>query len=253
MKQLQSTANMVLGGAAVVSLLTIFSRSKSLRFAGSALGIGGSIYAGHQMGKVRSLEFQNNQLIDAALAEIEVHGLSRLKCEPNPDAVRRFLELVLRLGAQATEVINTQGNRLKKKSLLSIKNRNFLLNLQNVSVIRNVIRLNSIIAQIDKTKKHHDAESCFKRVISVIDKNKLAKEARWAKLVIGSLVVIGILAANIFSTAAILFWFGIGFWVVNYFYPVFSESRKLKHAVNDFINSLQSNICWRGQKLTIQI
>lgn len=252
MKQLQTTANSVLGGAAVVSLLTIFSRSKILRLAGTAASIGGSIYAGHQMGKIRSLEMQNNQLIDTALAEIELHGLLRVKHEPNSDAVRRFLELVLRLGAQTTEVINIQGNRLKKKSLLSLNNQNFLLNLNNVNIIRNTLRLNSIISKVDKTIKHHDVESEFKRAVSVIDKNELAKEARRVKIVIGSLIFIGILAANIFATAAILFWFGIGFWVYNNFYPVFSESRKLKHAVNNFITSLQSDIYWHGQKVTIQ-
>jgi hypothetical protein len=111
-QQHRSNANLANAGAAITYLLTSGSKRRTVRTAGDVVALGGVLYGSSQRNQASNLDAQNNTLIDSGLSDIETEGLSRLRSEPNPDAKRRFLELVLRLGIQVDAVIKRQGNRM---------------------------------------------------------------------------------------------------------------------------------------------
>ena len=162
-----------------------------------------------------------------------MEGLSRLRSETNPDVIRRFLELVLRLGRQVDDLAKRYGNRLKNKSLLGIGNQQMLLQAANIDIIRNKFRLNRIFSQVDRTKVFPDLNTDFSHQVSAINVAKLEKEGLISKIIIGASVGIGL----IFPLVLLL---GLGFWGFNHFFPVFPETRKLKNALNALIGGLQN-------------
>ena len=238
-QQHRSNANLANVGAALAYLLTSGSKKRTVRTAGEVVALGGVLYGGSQRNQASNLDSQNNLLIDSALSVIELQGLSKLRLESNPDAVRRFLELTLRLGVQVDEVIKSQGSRLKNKSLLGRTNQQLLLNAANIDIVRNKLRLNKIFGQIDRTKTFPDVINAFTRQISAIAVVNLQKEGLYTKIIIGVLVVLGLILANVNSSAAMLIWVGIGFWAINHFFPVFPQTRKLKNAINALVGGLQ--------------
>ena len=157
-----------------------------------------------------------------------------------PDAKRRFLELVLRLGIQVDAVIKRQGNRMKNMSLLGKHNQQLLLNAVNGDSVRNRLRLNRIYGQIDRTKVFPDYRSEFSRGVSGIAATKLQKEGLYSKLIIGACIVLGFLLAGASPFAVVLVFIGAGFWGVNHFAPVFLETRKLKNALCALVDGMQS-------------
>lgn len=238
-EQHRLNANVANAGAALTYLFTRGSERRIVRTVGSVAAVGGVLYASSEGSTASNLETQNNFLIDAALSVVETRGVSIFRAESNRDVVRKFLDLALLLGRQVDGAIAKQGKRLKNRSLLWMSSRQLLMNAANVDVVGNKLRLNGIFNRIDRTKTFPDFLGSFHRQISAISTAKLKKEALYAKLTIGTLSVAGIMLANIFPAGAALFWLGIGFWIFDYFFPVFPETRKLKVAVTHLVDGLQ--------------
>jgi len=239
-QQHRTNATLANTGAALTYLLTSGSKRKTVRTVGQVVALGGVLYGSSQSNHASNLDAQNNLLIDSGLSVIELQGLPQLRLESNPDAVRRFLELVPRLGVQVDVVIKSQGNRLKNKSLLGKTNQQLLLNALHIDIVNNKLRLNQIVSQIDRTKTFPDVSGTFTSQISTIVATKLRMEGIYTRIIIGVLVVLGIALANINPSGTWIFLAGIGFWGINHFFPFFPQSRKLRNAINSLVEALQN-------------
>ncbi|MEI7728107.1 MAG: hypothetical protein WCO56_00935 [Verrucomicrobiota bacterium] len=239
-QQHRSNATLANAGAAITYLLTSGSKRRTVRTVGGIAALGGVLYGSSQSNQAANLDAQNNTLMDSGLSVIELEGLSNLRSETNPDAVHRFLELVLRLGAQVDDVIKRQGSRMKNMSLLGRSKQQLLLDALHIDIIANKLRLHRIYNQIDRTKTFPDYAGEFTRKVSGINAAKLQKEGLYARIIIGVLVVLGIILTNASPAAAALLLVGLGFWGFNHFFPVFPETKKLRNALNTLIDGLQN-------------
>jgi hypothetical protein len=237
----QHRTNSVLAniGAVLAYLLTRDARSRTVRIVGDVAAVGGILYANSQHNKVSILDYRNNLQIDSALSIIETQGLPNLRTEYNRDVIRRFFELSSGVGVHVDQVMKSQGNRLKNRSLLGKKGQQLLLNAPYVDIVRNKIRWNRIMCQIDTTKCFPDPVGEFISKVSGISVPKLQKEGLYSKIIIGTLVILGLLLVGVDSSAAFLFWAGLGFWGGNHFFPIFPQTRKLRYAVTNLIDQLQ--------------
>lgn len=239
-QQHRSNAALANAGAAVTYLLTRGSKRETVRTIGNLAAIGGLVYGTSQSHRATALESQNNTLITSSLRAIQIEGLPRLPSATSSAAKHEFLALVLRLGSQVDQAIQTQGNRLKNMSLLGRKNQDLAVNALQVDIIANKLHLHQIYSEIDHTKTFPNYADEFSRQVSSVDAAKLPREGLYAKLIIWGCIILGVILANVHPAGAIILAVGLGFWGINHIFPIFPETRKLKQAIISLIDKLQN-------------
>lgn len=237
-----TNANIASAGSAAAYFLTNDSKNKMVKTIGQVAAIGGIMYSANQRSKANSLESIAILNIGKAVNIIERDCSPYIRNEKNIDTIRTFLEMTLRLGASIDVILKKTINKLKWTGHLGQKNQSVLLNVYQIDIINKKLKHNNTLNFIDQHINLTDPSVKLIRLTNSIDKEKLKKEGLWIRIIIFSLIIIGGILANQNNIGQYFIFAGMGIWAFNHFFPIFSETKKLRNAVSTFNNELGETI-----------
>jgi hypothetical protein len=238
--QHNSNANLANTGAALSYLFTSNSKNNTVKTLGQVATIGGLVYGSSQKSQANSIERNNIILISQILNIVESEGISNIRQERDTNNIRRFIELNLKTGKYLDQIVVKNTSRFKSKGRLGKKNINLLTNANNIDVFNHKLRLNKIYNQLDPTKRIETIEQEFLNNITPLSIDKIIKEGLYTRVIILLLIIIGFLTNQSFNYSSWLIIGGLLFWGINHYFPFFPETKKLKTAVDDFVNKINS-------------
>ena len=237
-----NNANMATAGSAAAYFLTSDSKNKMVKTIGQVAAIGGVIYSANQRNKANSIESIATLNIGKAINIMERDCKPYIRNEKNIDTIRTFLEMSLRLGASIDVFLKKTINKLRWTGHLGKKNQAILMHIYQIEIINHKLKHNNTLNFIDKNIQINDPSVKFISLINKLDTEKIKKEGLWMRIIILSLITIGALLANNNNLGQYLIFSGLGLWVINHFYPIFSETKKLKNGVDTFCSEIKETI-----------
>ena len=238
--QHKSNANMANTGAALAYLFTNNSKNSTVRTVGQVATIGGLVYGGSQRSQAASIEGKNIILISQILDIVERDGINNIRQESDTNNIRRFIELNLKTGKHLDLIVMAYLSKIKSKGRLGKKNINLLIYANNIDVFSYKIRLNKIYKSLEPNKQIPQIEQDFINDTRLINIEKITKEGLYTRLIIFSFLLIGFVTVQSYNYGS---WFIIGaliFWGINHYFPVFTETKKLKISVDAFAMKINS-------------
>jgi hypothetical protein len=233
-----SNANMAKTGAALTYLITDNSKNSNIRTIGQVASIGGLVYANSHQNQANGIESKNLLLISKILDLVEREGMNYIKLEKDTNIIGRFIQLNLNTGKHLDLIVLKYSSRIKSKGRLGKKNINILINAINIDAFNCKLRLNRIYKILDSSKQIPSLGKEFTNDTKLINIDKVIQEGLHTRLIIFSLLFFGIFTIQFYQISVLLIFFGLLFWGINHYFPFFSETRKLKQTIDNFIIKL---------------
>jgi hypothetical protein len=228
-------------GAAAAYVLTFGTRKESVRTVGNLAALGAFLYGVSQGRKAGRLEEYNHQLAAAAMSLIESQGLPQVRSKSDPAAtVCTFMELVLRLNLHVDDTLRQRGGSLRRRGMLTPGSQDFLLSAANTDLVQERLRMNRILAGIDRTKVFPDHEGAFLRAVGGIDRAKLRHHGFRMMAAIWAFLLAGVALAQVHESAAALVAAGFLLWGGNHFFPFSPDARRLRRAVEELMDGVMA-------------
>jgi hypothetical protein len=237
--QHQSNANMANTAAALSYLFTNNSRNSNVRTIGQIATIGGLVYANSQNNQAENITGNNIILISQIINEVERDGINNIRKESDLNNVRRFIELNLKTGKHLDPIVLRYLKVIKSKGRLGNKNINLLINANNIDIINYKIRLNKIYMSLEPKKQLPNIEGEFINNTSQLSIEKIAKEGMYCRIIIFSLIILGFVAIQKYEFGIWIILSGFLFWGINHYFPFFSETKRLKAAIDNFTDKIK--------------
>lgn len=228
--------------ALVTYIFTSDSKNKSVKTIGQVASIGGWIYGYSQNSKAFNLKQKNINLVKFVLDQYEQEGMKLVRSEYDSNRLKKFLELILRANRYSDSLLVSNLSKIKSKGCLGEKNQKLLMNLLNIEIFNQKLRFLNMFQKIDTLKRFPMIEKNFMKNISLIDPLKLKQEGLFARTIIFTLILLGIILGKYTQFAGFITLAGIIFWAVNHFFPLFRETRKLKLAIQNLIVEINLTI-----------
>jgi hypothetical protein len=232
--------------AKTVSILTyIFtndSKNKTVKTIGQVASVGGLVYGYSQNSKASNIEQDNIIILETIISNYETTGIQNAINERDTTLKIKFLELILRANRYSDILTSSYLSRINSKGLLGTQNQTLFLNLISLDVFNQKLRLLNLFKKIDSSKKLPLIDYEFNQNIAVIDSVKLKNEGTTARIIIIALVALGALinSANVLGTYFIIA--GFLFWGINHYFPLFSETRKLRKTFKNLSNNFNTSL-----------
>jgi hypothetical protein len=230
--------------ANTASVLTYFftndSKNNTIKTIGQVSSLGGLIYGYSQNSKATNIEQDNIILLESIIGNFETFGILNVQIEKDSNLKIKYLELLLRTNRYSDLLTDSYLSKINSKGLLGKKNQNLFLNVISLDVLNQKLRLLNIIKNIDSTKNIPMIEYEYRQNISVIDIIKLRNEGTIVRLIIIALIGLGILINYSSQIGMILIIAGFLLWGVNHYFPIFSETKKLRNAIKTLTYNFKS-------------
>ena len=223
-------------------LFTNNSKNKTVKTIGQVATIGGLVYGYSQNSKASTIEQDNIIILESIISNYETSGISNVQIEIDTNLKIKFLELILRANRYSDLLTTSYLSKINSKGLLGTQNQTLFLNIISLDVFNQKLRLLNIFKKIDSLKKIPQLEYEFKQNIAIIDTVKLKNEGLATRVIIITLVASGILinSSSVLGTYFIIA--GFLFWGINHYFPLFSETKKLRKAFNNLSNNIKVTI-----------
>jgi hypothetical protein len=114
--------------------------------------------------------------------------------------------------------------------------------LISLDVLNQKLRLLNLFNSIDSSKKLPLIEYEFNQNISLIDTEKLRNEGMISRVIIFTLIGLGLLVNSSTKYGNFFIIAGFLFWGINHYFPLFSETKKLRNAVKKLSNNFKMTI-----------
>lgn len=220
-------------------LFTNDSKNNTVKTIGQVATVGGLVYGYSQNSKASTIEQDNIIILDSIISNYETSGMSNVRYELDTNLKIKFLELILRANRYSDILTTSYLSKINSKGLLGTQNQTLFLNVISLDVFNQKLRLLNIFKTIDSSKKIPLIDHEFKQNTAAIDTVKLKGEGTYARIIIFSLIGFGILinSSNVLGTYFIIA--GFLFWGINHYFPLFSETKKLRKAFNNLSNNFK--------------
>jgi hypothetical protein len=245
MKSHFENANTASIAAAATYLLTSNAKNNTVRTLGQIGAIGGFLYSGNQRKKANNIEELVIQNVTSGISMIESGFMLHLKSERDQFVIRKFLELVLRMGRSFDPIIERNISKVGYIGLLGGRNQQNLLSLNQYEVFNIKLKYNKIIHNIDREINLNHVENNYLLAVKQIDKVKLIREGSYMRAIILTLGIVGIILSQKWESAIYITFVGVALWILNHFFPFGTESSKLKKAVKGFCTDLGGTLSIR--------
>jgi hypothetical protein len=221
-------------------LFTNNSKNRTVKTIGQVATIGGIVYGYNQTSKANTIEQNNIIIIESIISNYETVGIQNVVIEKNTNLKIKYLELILRANRYSDNLTSSYLSKISAKGLLGVQNQTLFLNMISLDVFNQKLRILNLFKRIDSSKRIPSIDYEFNQNIATIDTAKLKKEGNISRIIIITLITIGILinTSNVIGT--LLIFSGFLFWGINHYFPLFSETRKLRNAFKNLSNNLQS-------------
>lgn len=232
--------------AKTASILTyIFtndSKNKTVKTIGQVASVGGLVYGYSQNSKASTIEQENIIILEAILSNYETTGIQNAINERDTSLKIKYLELILRANRYSDNLTLSYLSKINSKGLLGSQNQTLFLNLISLDVLNQKLRLLNLFKSIDSSKKLPLIDYEFNQNISAIDIVKLKNEGTTSRIIIIALIALGVIlnSSNVIGIFFIVA--GFLFWGVNHYYPLFSETKKLRNAFKNLSNNFNSTM-----------
>jgi hypothetical protein len=236
----RNTANIARTASVFTYLFTNNSKNSTVKTIGQVASVGGLVYGYSQNSKANTIEQNNIIILESIINNYETTGIQNAINERNTNLKIKYLELILRANRYSDILISSYISRINSKGILGSQNQALFLNLLSIDVFNQKIRILNLFKLIDRSKTIPQIESEFNQNIATIDTSKLIKEGTISRIIIITLIAIGILINTSNVVGTLLIFSGFLFWGINHYFPLFSETRKLRNAFKNLSINLQS-------------
>jgi len=235
-------ANTASVAAAATYLLTSNAKNNTVRTLGQIGAIGGFLYSGNQRKKANNIEELVIQYVTSGISMIETGLIVHVRSERDPNVIRKFLELVLRMGRSFDPIIERNISKVGYIGLLGGRNQLSLQSLNQFEVFNIKLKFNNIIHNIDRQINLNHVENNYLLAVKQIDKVKLIREGSYMRAIVLTLGIVGIILSQKWELGIYITFAGVALWIFNHFFPFGTESSKLKKAVKRFCTDLGGTI-----------
>lgn len=236
----KSNARIANTGAALAYLFTNNSENSTVKTFGRIATVGGLAYGYSEQNNATNITSSNINIISKIIEIVESEGINFVRQENDANLLKRFIVLNLKTGKHLDELVLENISRIKNKGRLGKKNIDLLLNLNYYDVFNYKLRLNSIYKKLDTAKLIQDIEEKYSIEKQEINVDKLLKEGLYSRIIIITFIVLGLLPYQSNNLNKILIIIGLLFWLINHYFPLFPQTKKLKIAVDNFTNNINS-------------
>lgn len=235
----RNTANIARTASVFTYLFTNNSKNSTVKTIGQVASVGGLVYGYSQNSKANTIEQNNIIILESIINNYETTGIQNAINERNTNLKIKYLELILRANRYSDNLTSSYLSKISAKGLLGVQNQTLFLNMISLDVFNQKLRILNLFERIDSSKRIPSIDYEFNQNIATIDTAKLKKEGNISRIIIITLITIGILinTSNVIGTLLI---FSVFFWGINHYFPLFSETRKLRNAFKNLSNNLQS-------------
>ena len=223
-------------------LFTNDSKNNTVKTIGQVATVGGLVYGYSQNSKATTIEQDNIIILESIISNYETSGISNVRIEIDTNLKIKFLEFILRANRYSDLLTTSYLSKINSKGLLGTKNQTLFLNIISLDVLNQKLRLLNLFKTIDSSKRFPQLEYEYKQNIAVIDTVKLKNEGIAARTIIIVLIALGILinSSNVLGTYFIIA--GFLFWAINHYFPLFSETKKLRNTFKNLHNNFNATI-----------
>jgi hypothetical protein len=226
----RNVADLVKTASIFTYLFTNDSKNKTVKTVGQVATVGGLVYGYSQNSKAATIEQNNIIILESIISNYETSGIQKIK----------FLELILRANRYSDTLTLSYLSKINSKGLLGTQNQTLFLNMVSLDVFNQKLRLLNLFKKIDSSKKIPKIDYEFNQLVSQIDIAKLKNEGITTRVIIITLVALGVI---INSSSVLGTWFmiaGLLFWGTNHYFPLFSETKKLRNAFRILSNNFKA-------------
>jgi hypothetical protein len=235
----RNIASFVKTASLITYLFTNNSKNSTVKTIGQVATVGGILYGYNQTSKAFTIEQNNIVILETIISNYETTGIQNAINESDTNLKIKYLELILRANRYSDILTSSYLSKIKSKGLLGTQNQTLFLNLISLNVFNQKLRLLNLFKRIDSSKRIPNIDSEFNQNIATIDSVKLKKEGTISRIIIITLITIGILINTSNIVGTLLFFSGFLFWGINHYFPLFSETRKLRNAFKNLSNNLE--------------
>jgi hypothetical protein len=227
----RNVADMAKTASILTYIFTNDSKNKTVKTIGQVASVGGLVYGYSQNSKASNIEHNNIIILETIISNYETTGIQIAINETDTNLKIKYLELILRANRYSDILTSSYLSKINSKGLLGTQNQTLFLNLISLDVLNQKLRLLNLFKSIDSSKKTPLIDHEFNQNISIIDTEKLRREGMVSRAIIITLIALGLLinSSTIFGTFFIIA--GFLFWGFNHYFPLFSETKKLRNAV----------------------
>jgi len=238
----RNVADMAKTASILTYIFTNDSKNKTVKTIGQVASVGGLVYGYSQNSKASTIEQDNIIILETIISNYETTGIQNAINERDTNLKIKYLELILRANRYSDILTSSYLSKINSKGLLGTQNQTLFLNLISLDVLNQKLRLLNLFKTIDSSKKLPLIDYEFNQNISIIDTEKLRNEGIVSRVIIITLIGLGLLinSSTIFGTFFIIA--GFLFWGINHYFPLFSETKKLRNAVKKLSNNFKMTI-----------
>lgn len=236
----RNVADMAKTASILTYIFTNDFKNKTVKTIGQVASVGGLVYGYSQNSKASTIEQDNIIILETIISNYETTGIQNAINERDTNLKIKYLELILRANRYSDNLTSSYLSKISAKGLLGVQNQTLFLNMISLDVFNQKLRILNLFKRIDSSKRIPSIDYEFNQNIATIDTAKLKKEGTISRIIIITLITIGILinTSNVIGT--LLIFSGFLFWGINHYFPLFSETRKLRNAFKNLSINLQS-------------
>lgn len=236
----RNSANMAKTASVFTYLFTNNSKNSTVKTIGQVATVGGLVYGYSQNSKASTIEQNNIIILDTIISNYEMNEIHNAINETDSNLKIKYLEYILRTNRYSDILTSSYLSRINSKGLLGTQNQTLFLNLISLDVFNQKLRLLKLFKSIDSSKRIPQIDYEFNQNISVIDSVKLKNEGTTARIIIIVLIATGVFINSSNPIGTFLIIASFMFWGINHYFPLFSETKKLRNAFKNLSNNFYS-------------
>lgn len=207
----KSNARIANTGATLAYLFTNNSDNNTVKTLGRIATVGGLVYGYSEQNNAINITTNNITIISEIIKTVENEGINFVRQENDINLLQRFIVLNLKTGKYLDDLVIENISSIKNKGRLGKNNINMLLNLNNYDVFNYKLRLNYIYIKLDTTKPIQNIEELYKIDKQGINIDKLVQEGLYTRMIIITLIILGLIPFQSNNSNKILIVVGILF------------------------------------------
>ena len=240
----KTNASVAKTAAVAAYLLTNNSTNKTTRTLGQLGAAGGLIYGSGESNKANNLKQQNLSLVQTGVKLVTEKASQPYQMETVRSAKEAFLVKALEISRHLDVYVLEHLSQVSRMHTLTNTNRSRLLNLQNEYVFAMKLNLNRFFQSVDHSVDGSGSLHAYRVAISNLDMQKLKKETTvMTACILGTGMVGSVLLfsenSNNVNAGVVVLITSIALYIIHVFYPVTTETKKLRLAVNSFKDGLK--------------